>query len=203
MKAFDVCTGHAAVIDRDDVDTDLIVRIERISQLKRGEFQPWAFETLRYRPDGTENPDFVLNQPPFREARILVSGKNFGCGSSREMAVWALDEFGIRCVIASSYGDIFYNNCFQNGVLPVRLAPEQIAAIMPVAARGELLTVDLRTCEVQVPGLEPMSFSLPESQRVALLNGQDDVDQAVAREARVAEFQRADRARRPWVYASA
>ncbi|SAL76062.1 3-isopropylmalate dehydratase small subunit [Caballeronia telluris] len=201
MKAFEVCKGYAAVLALDDVDTDLIVRIERISQLKRGQFQPWAFETMRYRADGSENPDFVLNRPPFRDARILVTGANFGCGSSREMAVWALDEFGIQCVIASSYGDIFNNNCFQNGVLPIRLAREQIASIMPVAASGAELTVDLRACLIRVPGLEPIAFSLPESQRVALLNGQDDVDQAVAREARISAYQAADRAARPWVYA--
>jgi 3-isopropylmalate/(R)-2-methylmalate dehydratase small subunit len=201
MKAFEVCTGHAAVIARDDIDTDLIVRIERISQLVRGQFQPWAFETLRYRADGSENPDFVLNQPAFRDARILVTGANFGCGSSREMAVWALDEFGIRCVIASSYGDIFYNNCLQNGVLPIRLATEQIHAIRPIAESGAELTVDLHACLIHVPGLEPIAFGLPESQRSALLNGQDDVDLAVAREARVAAYQRDDRVARPWVYA--
>lgn len=201
MKAFEVCTGYAAVLARDDVDTDVIVRIERIAQLKRGDFAPWAFEALRYRPNGEENPDFVLNQPPFREASMLVTGSNFGCGSSREMAVWTLDEFGIRSIIASSYGDIFYNNCFQNGVLPIRLVPETIAAIMPVAASGEQLTVDLRTCSLHVPGLDVIGFSLPESQRIALLKGQDDVDQAVAREARITEFQRVDRAARPWVYA--
>jgi 3-isopropylmalate/(R)-2-methylmalate dehydratase small subunit len=201
MKAFEVCTGYAAVVDRDDVDTDLIVRIERISQLVRGQFQPWAFETLRYRPDGQENPDFVLNRMPFREARILVTGKNFGCGSSREMAVWALDEFGIRCVIASSYGDIFYNNCFQNGVLPVKLDTETIAKIMPVASSGAELTVDLHACLIHVPGLEPIAFTLAESQRAALLNGQDDVDLAVARKARIDAYQQVDRVARPWVYA--
>jgi 3-isopropylmalate/(R)-2-methylmalate dehydratase small subunit len=201
MKAFEVCTGHAAVIARDDIDTDLIVRIERISQLVRGQFQPWAFETLRYRADGSENPEFVLNRPAFRDARILVTGANFGCGSSREMAVWALDEFGIRCVIASSYGDIFYNNCLQNGVLPIRLAPEQIHAIQPIAESGAELTVDLHARLIHVPGLKPIAFSLPESQRNALLNGQDDVDLAVAREARVAAYQLNDRAARPWVYA--
>ncbi|KND61417.1 3-isopropylmalate dehydratase small subunit [Candidatus Burkholderia verschuerenii] len=201
MKAFDVCTGHAAVIARDDIDTDLIVRIERISQLVRGQFQPWAFETLRYRPDGSENPDFVLNQAPFRDAKILLTGANFGCGSSREMAVWALDEFGIRCVIASSYGDIFYSNCFQNGVLPIRLAADVIATIMLIAASGAELTVDLNACLIRVPGLDPIAFSLPESQRVALLNGQDDVDLAVAREVSIVDYQKKDRVARPWVYA--
>lgn len=200
MRAFDVCTGHAAVLERDDVDTDVIVRIERIAQLKRGEFAPWGFEALRYRPDGSEVPNFVLNRLPFRDAKILVAGKNFGCGSSREMAVWALDEFGIRCIIASSFGDIFYNNCFQNGVLPIRLDTETIAHIAPIAESGEEITVDLRACAIHVPGLDTIRFSMPASQRNALLKGQDDVDQAVEREDRIVDFQKADRAARPWVY---
>src|SRR5690606_17375963 len=100
MKAFVECSSPAAVIDRDNVDTDMIVRIERMTTLKRGQFGPWAFEMLRYRPDGSEDPSFVLNREPFRQAKILIAGDNFGCGSSREMAVWALDDFGIRCVIA-------------------------------------------------------------------------------------------------------
>jgi len=200
MKAFDVCTGVAAVIDRNDIDTDVIVRIERIAQLKRGQFAPWAFEIWRYRPDGGENPDFVLNQPPFRSAQILVAGNNFGCGSSREMAVWALDEFGIRCVVAPSFGDIFYNNCLQIGVLPVRLAAEQIGPIATAARQGVPVTVDLRACTVYLPDGYCASFTLPESQRTALLEGLDDVDMAVAREDRIRAFQEMDRRRRPWAY---
>jgi 3-isopropylmalate/(R)-2-methylmalate dehydratase small subunit len=201
MKAFDVCTGYAAPLARDDVDTDVIVRIERIAQLKRGEFAPWAFEALRYHADGGERPDFVLNQPPFRNARILVAGKNFGCGSSREMAVWAIEEFGIRCIIAPSFGDIFYNNCFQNGVLPIRLPAQTHERIMGVAARAQQITVDLRNCQILVPDAPPILYSVPDAQRAALLSGQDDVDMAVAREDRIAAFQREDRQRRPWVYA--
>ncbi|OWT80735.1 MULTISPECIES: 3-isopropylmalate dehydratase small subunit [unclassified Achromobacter] len=200
MKAFDVCSSRAAVIDRNDIDTDVIVRIERIAQLKRGQFAPWAFEVWRYRADGTENPDFVLNQPLFRAAQILVAGRNFGCGSSREMAVWALDEFGIRCVIAPSFGDIFFNNCLQIGVLPVRLAAEAIEPIAAAARQGVTVTVDLRDCTVRLPDGSAVGFTLAESQRTALLNGLDDVDMAVARESRIAAFQAADRQRRPWAY---
>ncbi|OZI19386.1 3-isopropylmalate dehydratase small subunit [Bordetella genomosp. 9] len=200
MKAFDVCTGHAAVIERNDIDTDVIVRIERIAQLKRGEFAPWAFEIWRYRPDGSENPDFVLNQEPFRSANILIAGRNFGCGSSREMAVWALDEFGIRCVIAPSFGDIFHNNCLQIGVLPVRLSAERIEPFAAAARQEIPITVDLRDCAVRLPDGTSATFTLPESQRTALLSGLDDVDMAVAREDRIAAFQAADRQRRPWAY---
>ncbi|ALM82459.1 3-isopropylmalate dehydratase small subunit [Bordetella sp. N] len=200
MKAFDVCTSHAAVIDRDDIDTDVIVRIERIAQLKRGQFAPWAFEIWRYRADGSENPEFVLNQALFRTARILVAGRNFGCGSSREMAVWALDEFGIRCVIAPSFGDIFFNNCLQIGVLPVRLAARQIEPVAAAARQGGAVTVDLRDCTVRLPDGAAVSFTMAESQRTALLNGLDDVDMAVAREPSIAAFQAVDRQRRPWAH---
>ncbi len=200
MKAYDICTGQVAVIDRDDIDTDIIVRIERIAQLKRGQFSPWAFEVWRYRPDGSENPDFVLNQAPFRSARILVAGRNFGCGSSREMAVWALDEFGIRCIIAPSFGDIFYNNCLQIGVLPVRLPGARIAPIAAAGRQGLPVTVDLRAGTIVWPGGRAVAFTLPESQRTALLSGLDDVDMALARSARIAAFQAEDRRRRPWVY---
>ncbi|WP_208511213.1 3-isopropylmalate dehydratase small subunit, partial [Variovorax paradoxus] len=127
MQPFTLLRGAAAPLSIDNVDTDLIVRIERLTSLARGELGPWAFEALRFRADGSEDPDFVLNQPRWREAPILVAGRNFGCGSSREGAVWALLARGIRCVIAESFGDIFHANCFQNGVLPIRLAPSELA----------------------------------------------------------------------------
>ncbi|NML30376.1 3-isopropylmalate dehydratase small subunit [Paraburkholderia antibiotica] len=203
MKKFTECRSHAAVLARNNVDTDLIIRIERMSQLKRGQFAEWAFESLRYRADGSENPDFVLNQAPFRDVRILISGVNFGCGSSREMAVWALEDFGIRCVIAQSFGDIFYNNCLQNGVLPVILPAESLAALSALAAAGAIVNVDLENCAIGVDNHVPFSFSLPEEQRQALLLGLDDVDQAVAMEDAIRAFQAKDRLARPWIYATA
>jgi len=201
MRSFTTCTGHGAVLARDNVDTDLIVRIERMTQLKRGEFAPWAFESLRYRADGSENPDFVLNRPPFRTAKILLSGANFGCGSSREMAVWALEDFGIRCVIAVSYGDIFYNNCLQNGLLPIRLPAAQIEALAAPAVQGRLLHVDLAARTVTVETGPCLTFDFPENARQALLQGMDDIDQSLAIESRIRDFQARDRAQRPWIYA--
>lgn len=200
MKAFTVCEGIAAPILRDNIDTDMIVRIERISQLKRGEFQPWAFEMWRYQADGREDASFILNQQPFRGARIVLSGKNFGCGSSREMAVWALEEFGIRCVIAESFGDIFYNNCLQNGLLPIRLDEAHIAALAAVAQAGQPLCVDLRARTIAAPGVDTIAFDFPDDKREALLAGLDEIDQTLMLEAGIAAFQQADRARRPWVY---
>jgi len=168
--------------------------------LKRGEFAPWAFEMMRYGSDGREDEAFILNRAPFREARILLSGDNFGCGSSREMAVWALEEFGIRCVIAQSFGDIFYGNCLQNGLLPVRLAAQRIAELVPAAARGDRLRVDLRARTVGAPGVAPIAFEFPDDARDVLLAGTDEIDQTLMLDAGITRFQREDRERRPWVY---
>lgn len=201
MKAFVECSSPAAVIDRDNVDTDMIVRIERMTTLKRGQFGPWAFEMLRYRPDGSEDPSFVLNREPFRQAKILIAGDNFGCGSSREMAVWALDDFGIRCVIAQSYGDIFYNNCFQNGLLLIQLPAGQCSALAGIARDGTIVHVDLRSCTVRAGSME-VSFCIPAFRREALLNGWDDIDQSLALAAEIDAFQARDRALRPWIYST-
>jgi 3-isopropylmalate/(R)-2-methylmalate dehydratase small subunit len=200
MKPFTVITGPAAPLVRDNVDTDIIVRIERIAKLTRGQFAPWAFEVLRYRDDGSENPDFILNQAPFRQAKILIAGANFGCGSSREMAVWAIEEFGIRCVIAESYGDIFYGNCLQNGVLPIRLARAQIDSLAAVAASGEAVTVDLEACTISSATGGVIDFDIPAAQRETLLSGQDEVDQTVAMGDVIDAFQAQDRVRRAWAY---
>ncbi len=180
MKAVTVIEGSAAPLLRDNVDTDLIIRIERISQLVRGQLGPYLLETLRYRGDGPpsgEREDFVLNQPAFRQSCTILGGKNFGCGSSREMAVWALEEAGIRCVIAPSFGDIFYNNCLQNGLLPVRLSAEDIAQIAEHARDGASVTVDLRAQEIRAPGLDTIAFEFDAAQREALLAGLDEIDQ--------------------------
>ena len=200
MKTFTVCEGVAAPIMRDNIDTDMIVRIERIAQLKRGQFQSWAFEMMRYRPDGSEDDGFILNREPFRHARMLLSGSNFGCGSSREMAVWALEEFGIRCVIAQSFGDIFYNNCLQNGLLPIRLDAKAIDALARPAATGAPVCVDLRARTVSAAGLTPIVFAFPDNQREAFLNGLDEIDQTLQHQTRIAAFQQRDALIRPWVY---
>jgi 3-isopropylmalate/(R)-2-methylmalate dehydratase small subunit len=200
MKAFTVCEGIAAPLMRDNVDTDMIVRVERIAQLQRGQFARWALEMLRYQADGAEERGFILNQPPFRDAQILLSGQNFGCGSSREMAVWALDEFGIRCVIAQSFGDIFYANCLQNGLLPIRLDAAQIDALAVRAALGERLRVDLETRTIQAPCIEDIAFDFPDERREALLEGIDEIDQTMKLNAHILAFQRDDALMRPWVY---
>ncbi|NYH25811.1 3-isopropylmalate dehydratase small subunit [Paraburkholderia bryophila] len=203
MKAFTVVKGPAAPLLRNNVDTDLIIRIERISQLVRGQLGPWLFETLRYRdggPEQGEREDFVLNQPAFRHASILLGGANFGCGSSREMAVWALEEFGIRCVIAPSFGDIFFNNCLQNGLLPVCLDASTIESLAAAAADGEPLEVDLRALEIRARGLPSIPFEFDAARRAVLLEGLDEVDQTLRLAGDIDAFRREDRARRAWAY---
>lgn len=203
MRAFTTCEGHAAAMMQDNIDTDQIIRIERIAQLRRGEFASWTFEGRRYLADGAENPDFVLNTEPYRQAEILIAGDNFGCGSSREMAVWALEEFGFRCIIAPSFGDIFFSNCLQNGLLPVVLARSDVQRLAAAASSGCVVRVDLLSCTVNTEQTGTTHFELLEVQRQALLLGQDDIAQTLALTSKIHDFQEHDRLARPWVYMTA
>jgi len=202
MEQFAVLQGVAAPLLVPNIDTDVIIRIERMSQYGRGELGPWAFEVLRFAPDGTERPEFILNRPPFRDARILLAGPNFGCGSSREMAVWALQERGIGCVIAPSFGDIFFGNCLQNGVLAIRLP---VGTIDKLAARilgdpaNATLTVDLENQEIRGDG-RVVTFDIEPLARASLLQGLDPVEVTLQREAEIAAFERRDRQNRPWLH---
>ncbi|MDE1182197.1 3-isopropylmalate dehydratase small subunit [Paraburkholderia sp.] len=203
MKAVTTIRGAAAPLLRDNIDTDLIIRIERISQLVRGQLGPYLFETLRYRdggPESGERDDFVLNHPVFRHACILLGGKNFGCGSSREMAVWALEEAGIRCVIAPSFGDIFYSNCLQNGLLPVRIDADAVHRIGLAAADGSDIDVDLRKLEIRAPYLDTIRFTFDAAQQQALLDGLDEIDQTLRLTSSIERFRSADRDARSWAY---
>src|ERR1700704_6129149 len=147
MQPFTVVSGRAACLMKANIDTDVIIRIERLTAGDRNKLRHYALEALRYLPDGTEKPSFALNQPKYRGAPILIAGRNFGCGSSREGAVWALMDMGLRCVIAESFGDIFYGNCFQNGMLPIRLGYESIKELVEETLASEgMFTVDLARC---------------------------------------------------------
>lgn len=201
MQKFDRLTGIAAPLLHENINTDAIIPVRWIvnfgQDLGKGLFGGW-----RYGGDDTENPDFILNQSPYRETRILLAGRNFGCGSSREEAVWALLGFGIRCVIAPSFGDIFFENSFKNGLLPVMLEPDGVATLVreAAAARTPVLTVDLEPCAIGVPGGSTLSFTIQESRRRALQMGLDEVDLTLARAAEIDAFQAADKSRRPWIY---
>lgn len=204
MEKFTVLDAIAAALPTPDVDTDMIIRIERCVRTPRAEMGRWAFEMARYRADGSENPEFPLNQARFRGARILVAAENFGCGSSREMAVWAIAGMGFRCVIAPSFGEIFYGNCFQNGVLAVRLpaaAVERLLAQLGAAGEPMRLRVDLPAQTVAAPSGAPQRFEIDPLRKKALLEGLDAIGLTLAREAEIAAWQAADRARRPWLWA--
>jgi len=201
MDKFTVLKGVAAPLMLANVDTDAIIRMERLSRLDRGELGRWAFESLRYLPDGNENPQFLLNQPPWRSANILLAADNFGCGSSRETAVWALWELGVRCVIAPSFGDIFYGNCFQNGMLPVRLPAAEVEAIAAEVLRGgKEITVDLIEQRVVTSSGRAIVFDIEPGRRKALLHGLDAIGVTLTYAADIARFQARDRIERPWLY---
>jgi 3-isopropylmalate/(R)-2-methylmalate dehydratase small subunit len=207
MKApFTAWTGVAAPLPRDNIDTDLIIRVEPLfGGVAREDLGPYALAGLRFDEHGAERADFILNRGVYRSASMLVTGANFGCGSSREGAVWALMAAGIRCIIAPSFGDIFYANCFQNGLLPVRLAQAQVDLLMD-HVRDEsraVLKVDLRSGTLTAPGLPAIPFSIAARRREGLLRGLDDLELTLARSASIDAFQRRDRVQRSWIYETA
>jgi len=200
MQAFTTLSGPAAPLLLANVDTDVIIRIERLTGHPREQLGRFAFEALRYRPDGSDDPEFVLNQNAFRGAPILLAGANFGCGSSREGAVWALMGLGIRCVIAPSFGDIFYGNCFQNGVLPITLDEHSIQELAIAARTGTAMAVDLVHRQLAIGDSAPIPFQIDDLRRESLLEGLDAIGLTLKDAALIATWQDADRARRPWVW---
>lgn len=203
-KPFTQLTAIAAPIMRENIDTDVIIRIERlVGNSIRGKLGKWAFGSLRYLPDGRENPDFILNREPYRQAEILVTGPNFGCGSSREGAVWALQEQGIRCVVGSSFGDIFFANCFQNGILPViidKTLVEKIASEIEATQGAGRLAIDLEAQTITTPNGVSHTFTIDPRRRAGLLEGLDEILMTLRRDADIRAFQTADRIRRPWIH---
>lgn len=203
MTPFTTVRGAAASIPSDNIDTDVIIRIERLTAAStRQELGRYALEALRLRADGSEETSFVLNQAPFRQAPILITGRNFGCGSSREGAVWALHARGIRCVIGESFGDIFYANCFQNGLLPIRLPASAVEGIRQQAKSGVPVEVNLLQQRVHLPEGADVSFDIDPIRREALLEGLDDIGQTLKRIASISAWQATDRRARPWMWPS-
>ncbi|MPT23205.1 MAG: 3-isopropylmalate dehydratase small subunit [Starkeya sp.] len=200
MDKFTTLTGVAAPLHLVNVDTDMIIPKQYLKTIKRTGLGTGLFSELRYKEDGSDNPDFVLNKPAYKGAQILIAGDNFGCGSSREHAPWALLDFGIRCVISTSFADIFYNNCFKNGILPIRVTPEQLAALFDDAARGAnaKITVDLESQTITGPDGGSISFDIDPFRKHCLLNGLDDIGLTQVKADKIASYEEKLAEERPW-----
>ena len=194
MEPFVKLNGIVAPLDRVNVDTDQIIPAVYLKSIERTGFQDALFSSWRYLEDGSPNPDFILNRPAYRSATVLVAGRNFGCGSSREHAPWALHDYGIRCIIAPSFADIFYNNCLQNGLLPVRLPEEIVQRILDKAAQvpGYQINVNLEDQRVWDDSEEiAVQFDMDPARRHALLNGLDDIGQTLQHEDKIGAYEAA------------
>ncbi len=201
MEKFTKLTGVAAPLPLINVDTDMIIPKQFLKTIKRSGLGQNLFDEMRYDENGNEIPDFVLNKPAYREAQILVAGENFGCGSSREHAPWALLDFGIRCVIAPSFADIFFNNCFKNGILPIVLPQEDVDKLMEDAERGAnaVITVDLENQTITGPDGGEIAFEVDPFRRHCLLNGLDDIGLTLEKSAAIDAFEADAATARPWV----
>jgi 3-isopropylmalate/(R)-2-methylmalate dehydratase small subunit len=202
MDKFTTLTGIAAPLPMINVDTDMIIPKQYLKTIKRTGLGTHLFDEMRYDAFGKEVPDFVLNRPAYRKASILVAGENFGCGSSREHAPWALLDFGIRCVIAPSFADIFYNNCFKNGILPIALPKEDVAKLLDDAERGAnaVITIDLEKQEITGPDGGRVHFQIEPFRKHCLLNGLDDIGLTMQKAAEIDGYEARQRAQQPWLW---
>ncbi|MBN9352470.1 MAG: 3-isopropylmalate dehydratase small subunit [Hyphomicrobium denitrificans] len=202
MDKFTVLTGVAAPLPIRNVDTDMIIPKQFLKTIKRTGLGKSLFYEMRYDPEtGNEIPEFVLNKPQYRKATILVAGENFGCGSSREHAPWALLDFGIRCVVAPDFADIFYNNCFQNGILPIKLPQSEVDKLMDDAGRGAnaTLTVDLEKQEIRGPDGGVIKFDIDPFRKHCLLNGLDNIGLTLEKSKAISSFETSTSSSRPWL----
>ncbi|SDI88848.1 3-isopropylmalate dehydratase small subunit [Aliiruegeria lutimaris] len=201
MDKFTTLTGIAAPLPLINVDTDMIIPKQFLKTIKRSGLGVNLFDEMRYDSDGNEVEDFVLNKPAHRDAKILVSGDNFGCGSSREHAPWAIKDFGISCVIAPSFADIFFNNCFKNGILPIALPQEDVDKLMDDAERGSnaIITVDLESQTITGPDGGEIHFEVDAFKKHCLLNGLDDIGLTLEKVASIDVFEEKAAQARPWV----
>jgi 3-isopropylmalate/(R)-2-methylmalate dehydratase small subunit len=205
MEKFTKLTGVAAPLPMINVDTDMIIPKQFLKVISRDGLGRGLFDEMRFNQDGSEKPEFVLNQPAYREAKILVTGENFGCGSSREHAPWAILDFGITCVIAPSFADIFYNNCFKNGILPIVLPQSDVDKLMDDAERGAnaIVSVDLEAQEITGPDGGKIRFDLDPFRKHCLLNGLDDIGLTLEKKASIDSFEAKQHASQPWLYSQA
>ncbi|MBB5753483.1 3-isopropylmalate dehydratase small subunit [Prosthecomicrobium pneumaticum] len=200
MEKFTTLDGVAAPLPIINIDTDMIIPKDYLKTIKRTGLGKGLFAEMRYREDGSENPDFVLNKPAYRSATILVAGDNFGCGSSREHAPWALADYGIRCVISTSFADIFYNNCFNNGILPAIVSPEDLDKLLDDAGRGSnaRLEVDLEAQVIRGPDGGSVPFQIDPARKEKLLSGLDDIGITMVKDTQIAAYESRAAAARPW-----
>jgi 3-isopropylmalate/(R)-2-methylmalate dehydratase small subunit len=200
MEKFTKLTGIAAPMPLVNIDTDMIIPKQFLKTIQRSGLGKNLFDEMRYTEGGAEIPDFVLNQPAYRKAEILVAGDNFGCGSSREHAPWALLDFGIRCVIATSFADIFYNNCFKNGILPIVMPPEVVDALMADARKGAnaRMTIDLEAQTVTTSDGQNFQFEVDSFRKHCLLNGLDDIGLTLEKVSAIDSYEKTLATTRPW-----
>ncbi len=201
MEPFNKLEGVAAPLNMINVDTDMIIPKQYLKTIQRTGLGKALFDEMRHNQDGSEKPEFVLNKPAYRGAKILVTGDNFGCGSSREHAPWALLDFGIRCVIAPSFADIFYGNCFKNGILPIKLPQEQVDKLMDDASRGAnaIISIDLEKQEIRGPDGGMIKFDVDDFRKQCLLNGWDDIGLTMRNEDKITSFEAQQKTQTPWL----
>jgi 3-isopropylmalate/(R)-2-methylmalate dehydratase small subunit len=201
MQKFETLTGVAAPLPIDNIDTDMIIPKQYLKTIQRTGLGKGLFSEMRYNDDGSPNPDFVLNKPAYKNVKIIVAGDNFGCGSSREHAPWALLDYGIRCVISTDFADIFYNNCFKNGILPIRVSPEDLAKLMDDAERGanSTLSVDLPNQEIRGPDGGVVKFEIDAFRKHCLLEGIDDIGLTLVEAPAIDTFEARAKTSHPWL----
>ena len=201
MEKFEKLTSVAAPLPIANVDTDMIIPARYLKTIKRTGLGEGLFANMRFKEDGSDNEDFVLNQPAYKDAQILVAGNNFGCGSSREHAPWALMDYGIKCVISTDFADIFYNNSFKNGMLLIKVGPEELDLLMDDAGRGAnaTVTVDLEAQEITGPDGGVIRFEIDSFKKHCLLNGLDDIGLTMEKEDKIASFEESHKAAQPWL----
>ena len=201
MDKFENHQGVAAPLNMINIDTDKLIPKQFLKTIKRTGLGKYLFNEMRFNPDGTENPDFILNKPAYRNASILVAGDNFGCGSSREHAPWALLDYGIKCVVSTSFADIFFNNCFKNGILPIIVSKNQLDQLMDDAEKGSnsVLDIDLENQQIGRPNGEKISFEIDEFRKHCLVNGLDDIGLTMQKKSSIDKFENARATEKPWI----
>jgi 3-isopropylmalate/(R)-2-methylmalate dehydratase small subunit len=201
MEKFDKHSGVAAPLNMINIDTDKLIPKQFLKTIKRTGLGQYLFNEIRFNADGSENKDFILNKPAYRDASILIAGDNFGCGSSREHAPWALLDFGVKCVISTSFADIFFNNCFKNGILPIVVSKEQLDQLMDDANNGanSILDIDLENQQIGRPNGDRISFEIDEFRKHCLINGLDDIGLTMQKQDSIGDFEKRREIEQPWV----